>query len=424
MGGSLTILVQAMFEGSTQNPKIMNILCEEWTKLGYNVIRFYPCYSRKKLLELKNQEGVHAFFFPQRKIYGAFLTELERNRHLLHKMVETIIKHPLCTIEFIMRRLPLVSNLYDESHRIKLETEKAVRKFSPNIVIAGSNPFFLSHGLAKINCSCKRIWFQMDPHFNSGMIGLNSVHRERNKELFIYEQMDKIFVQPSSYEIIKENLPKSIAEKVLPTRFPLINPNISVDENNEYFAPKTINCVYAGAIMLPIRRPDFMFKLFDSFSDKSIRLYIWSGNLTQELEREMKSILPATVSYCGSLPQDEMQKVLASADFLVNLGNTATNQLPSKLLDYISLRKPIINIYKTKKCPTLEVIEDYPMAISIYEGDDFEVSSILVEKFIKDYFGKKVSSQTIEENYREYLPRTVAKFVLENQSELQIDLEE
>lgn len=156
-----------------------------------------------------------------------------------------------------------------------------------------------------------------------------------------------------------------------------------------------------------------MFKLFSLFKNKSIRLYIWSGNLTESMEAEMKAMMPRNVTYCGSLPQREMQSVLSGADFLVSLGNTITNQLPSKLLDYISLRKPILNIYKVEGCPTLEILKDYPLSISISEDENAESASERMESFILGNIGKTADIQTVKYDYREYLPGTVAKFVLE-----------
>ena len=48
-------------------------------------------------------------------------------------------------------------------------------------------------------------------------------------------------------------------------------------------------------------------------------------------------------------------------------GNKVDNQVPSKIFDYISLGKPIINVYTSEKDPALEYLKQYPLALNISE---------------------------------------------------------
>ena len=98
---------------------------------------------------------------------------------------------------------------------------------------------------------------------------------------------------------------------------------------------------------------------------------------------------------------------------MVNIGNTITNQLPSKLLDYISLRKPILNIYKIDECPTLEILKDYPLSLSVSENENVETASCKIEEFILSNIGKTVDVETVKKYYRDYFPSSVAEYILE-----------
>ena len=410
----MVILVQALFDNCSQNPKIMNTLTEEWKKSGHKVIRFYPCYSRKRVRELNRQGDIFSFYFPQRKKYKKYLNLLDSCNNSLTNICICCFRHPFSTIEFIVRRIPYASNLFDESYLIKRKTEKAIKLYNANIVVAGSNPFYFPLGLVRANIKCKRIWYQMDPHALNGMMTIRCANREIIKERLVYERMDKIFVQPNSYESIVSNFSAEIVAKIFETKFPLVTPDKVVNPDISYFNKNTINCVYAGALMLPIRRPEYMLKLFSYLANKSVHLYIWCGNLTKSMQDELEALLPGNVSYCGSLPQFEMQSVLAGADFLVSLGNSITNQLPSKVLDYISLRKPIINITKVDGCPTLELLKDYPIAINVSEDENVELASVKLEKFINDNIGKTATIEDLKKYYREYLPSTVASKLLDS----------
>ena len=401
-----------MFEGNTQNPKIMRSLSSEWSRTGNTVIKFYPCSSRKEVKLLNQDRSIYAFYFAERETYKRFLNALDACHYSLKSMGLCAIKHPICALEFVLRRIPFISSIFDEACIIKRKTERAIKKYKVDVVVAGSNPFFLPMGLARAKGECKRIWYQMDPHSTNGMMDATKVNREKAKERLVYERMDRIFVQPNSYRNIIDSLDRETASKVFSTKFPLVNPGILITPDITYFQKDTINCVYAGALMLPIRRPEYMFKMFSLFKNKSIRLYIWSGNLSESTEAEMRAMMPSNVSYCGSLSQSEMQSVLAGADFLVSLGNTVTNQLPSKLLDYISLKKPIINIYKSDDCPTKQILSEYPLSISINEKENEADAALRVEQFIQNTLGQQADSEIIERNYHEYLPNIVAEYIL------------
>lgn len=408
----MNILVAAMFGNDSQNPKIMRTLCSEWEKQGHKVVRFFPCPTQDIYDEQKNNSDAYPFMLPKMSRYDNILHKLVLNRKSIVTMVKLVLMHPLFLLEFLFRKIPTIDDFLGNPGKIQREIQKACKERSFDLIVVGSNPFFLALGVAKAHCGLRKIWYQMDPHSDNGMIRSKKVNRERKAEAFVFEHMDRIFVQPNSYDAIVSRLQKEVAEKVSPTKFPLVNPNIVVLPDKSRFENDTINCVYAGALMLPIRRPEYMFKLFSLFKNKTIHLYVWCGNLTEGRKNEMISMMPSNVTYCGTLPQNEMQSVLAGADFLVSLGNTVTNQLPSKLLDYISLKKPILNIYKVNNCPTLEILEKYPLSISVSEAEDVEKTAEKMERFIVDNIEKTADANQISTDYRDYLPEVVAEYVL------------
>ena len=164
--------------------------------------------------------------------------------------------------------------------------------------------------------------------------------------------------------------------------------------------------------MLPIRMPDYMVRLFGLMNSNDVQLHIWSNNLALEQKRQLESMLSENEILHEPVSQLEMHQILESADVMVNLGNTTTNQFPSKVLDYISLGKPIINIYKNKNCPTLEVLDKYPLSISLYEGDDIQTNADRLRSFIHDSFGKTIGTDEINRIFYDYRPSYVASEIL------------
>ena len=83
-------------------------------------------------------------------------------------------------------------------------------------------------------------------------------------------------------------------------------------------------------------------------------------------------------------------------------------QVPSKIFDYISTGKPIINFYYNEKSPTLYYLDNYPLCISIKTSED----PIEVNKKIKDFVDKSidktVSFDFVQQQFKECTPSYIA----------------
>ena len=58
-------------------------------------------------------------------------------------------------------------------------------------------------------------------------------------------------------------------------------------------------------------------------------------------------------------------KIIYESDFLLNIGNNNTLQEPSKLMDYISACKPIINITKVENDASTDLLRLYNQSLTI-----------------------------------------------------------
>ena len=120
----------------------------------------------------------------------------------------------------------------------------------------------------------------------------------------------------------------------------------------------------------------------------------------------------ANIHYLGKKSQGEIKEIYKMTDVLVNIGNLIINQIPSKIFEYISTGKPIINIYKTLKCPTLKYTKKYPLCLNIYEEDMKscpEKAVKIIDDFIRKTRGRYLSSQEINEMFWGNLDASVTK---------------
>jgi hypothetical protein len=97
-----------------------------------------------------------------------------------------------------------------------------------------------------------------------------------------------------------------------------------------------------------------------------------------------KDILGNRLIILEKISQQSVNNLLLNADYLVNIGNSIINTLPSKIFEYFNACRPIINFYKSPNCPTLRYTERYPNCINIYEDDEIFKSNIIeLKNFIK-----------------------------------------
>lgn len=124
--------------------------------------------------------------------------------------------------------------------------------------------------------------------------------------------------------------------------------------------------------------------------------------------------LSGKLIYHGRVSQQEALDVIKKADVLLNIGNTTTNQCPSKLIDYIATGKPIVNIAKIEECTSVKCLEKYPLKFLINEKETVTDEMITnLNKFLKDMKEvNPISYEKIEKIYNDFtMDAMIDKFV-------------
>ena len=158
-------------------------------------------------------------------------------------------------------------------------------------------------------------------------------------------------------------------------------------------------CSYIGSLTLNYRDPRPAISLFSAAGNGIEMNFI--GPITSGT-REAFFPEGCPCRYLGSRSGDALAREYEAADVLVNIGNVADNCMPSKLFEYISTGKPIINVYKLPECPTLKYMAVYPAALCISEkeiGEHPEECAAKVREFCRKYKGKRVPEEEIRRLY-------------------------
>ncbi len=138
---------------------------------------------------------------------------------------------------------------------------------------------------------------------------------------------------------------------------------------------KSTQLIYAGRFYNKIRTPKEMLKVLSNLpSDYTLNLY--SHGCEEIVEEQEKLFDKCKLVKYGNVTHAECLENIGKSDILVNLGNTISNQMPSKVLEYMGFCKPIINFYQNQDDMGLKMFNAYPLAFNFnlnnYTQEDIE----------------------------------------------------
>ncbi|HEX3050890.1 MAG TPA: glycosyltransferase, partial [Aggregatilineaceae bacterium] len=207
----------------------------------------------------------------------------------------------------------------------------------------------------------------------------------RRMERDIFRQADAISVTtPATLARYAAAFPESAAKiHLIPPLLaaPLVShePEIEPDER--------IRFVFAGRLYPDIRRPDFMLKLFAGLLHTplkdSLELHIY-GYVREVYDafKPYTELIDQRIFLHGVVPHVEVMEAMRRASVLVNVGNRTPYQLPSKVVEYASLGKPILNLIQIADDSSVAFFEPHPAVLHLREGDDLAGQVEVLHTFI------------------------------------------
>lgn len=321
----------------------------------------------------------------------------------IHKLLR-VLSHPAIWPMFFrysFLRHPL-RGLY------KNKIRKILREI-PDIdcMIAFSEPTDIPCAVTEVCSKLPWVSYRLDPwatHY------LKSNPREKAEEYLTNQACSAIFVQPAVYQEYLAGAAQMPSNKVYVAEFPNLCPLSENEEGIIDWGSDGIHCAFVGQFYADIRDPSFMLSLFAKMQGTGVVLHI-IGNAPMQAEYWKDKISDNIVLH-GRVPYKKAIMYIQAADILVNLGNLVSNQMPSKIIDYLSSGKPILNIYKVKNCPTLPYMEKHPAALSVYEKDGINDDCIQrVVDFCRNHRGHVIPFDEMEKIYKECTPAYVGRQV-------------
>ena len=170
------------------------------------------------------------------------------------------------------------------------------------------------------------------------------------------------------------------AEKlsVIPPLLPDVSQSMAMASNVDNDGKK-VRLVFIGTLYRSLRSPEPLLHLFAKLlaSDlsPSIELHFYGNiqNCSDSFEA-YRRLLGHSIHLHGLAPREQAFAAMRDASILVNIGNTSAYQLPSKVVEYLAMYKPIINMVSGADDSSASFFADFDGVLTII-GDEACVNS-------------------------------------------------
>ncbi len=255
--------------------------------------------------------------------------------------------------------------------------------------------------------------FSMNPV--TMMTDLSSAQREDRiqREYQWYHNADRIFVAREMYDKLLCSRLKDFSDRIIPFTIPSLrikNVKDTSEDNKD-----GIHIVYIGSLYEDIRNPKFTLEIFSDILLQNPNIYLdFYGSGCESILCEYQRKIGEHFVIHGSVKKEEVIQITENANILLNIGNSTSMQLPSKILEYIGFGKPIINVFSIEDDTSNLCLEKYPIKICLMENyDNIEDASKLLTDFIVSNKDSRCDEEIIRRDYKEFMPEYFADTLFE-----------
>lgn len=320
--------------------------------------------------------------------YLRLINKIKRNCNIFSRCLLILIKVIRSVLVFAL--YPNVSPW--SSYLIFKKLKEIDKHNSIDAIIATYKPYPTIGAALKYKQTIRRETNLIIYHFD-----LMTVNLSGNKIGFIKSKLCKQAFKRellvSDMILLPESAPKIDNPKIHYVDFPLYIKKTSTIKSSFEFPDQYVNIAFVGTLSTLNRNPSVAIKTIEKISyilGKELRIHIWG---IVEDRKCLEVINQSTITvYHGVIENDQVISIMSRCDFLLNISNDITFQMiPSKIFQYFSVAKPIINFVKSPRDASLPYFRKYGHSIIIEEYNyELDLTIVNLVNFIEEYIGKKI----------------------------------
>ena len=390
------------------NSMIVMRICRELKRIDSKMQISILGTGEEEGSEILNDIQIHRFIVSQLNSVSDDLRDfLTQNIAISRKQkVARLLLNPKLFVEYIINRIKVNSPSIQYRNVIRLLHHDN----SYDAVIGVSFPFTACLGAAKARLNIPFFYYQLDPYFSHYL--QPNKRMSLNQERYVCRKAKTIMLTDLIYKEYMQSPLKKYLKKSIVVGFPAIEQAESTSLSATKKVNGRIHMLYLGSLYYDIRSPKGFLKLASEMIRNGIDLSVdFVGPVFGTPDEDTISYLHNLgdhVMFHGRVNGKEAKDWFEKTDILINIGNTIKNQMPSKIFEYFSSGKPILNFFKFDQCPTLQYTIKYPHCMNIPENftlsQDFIAS---VRDFCVSNVGCRIPYNEVENIFSDFTVREV-----------------
>ena len=287
-----------------------------------------------------------------------------------------------------------------------------------NLVISAYNSIealLAGISLKENNKSVKYVSYFLDALYKGQylhfMPSFFSNYRALKMQKYILDHSDKMVIMRSVEE---QELSSKLADykgKIAVLDIPLLEQKEHRNMQMIHNETNKLKCVYMGSLPRNIRDPKYLLELFAK--TEKAELFLYGTNGYPEYEKKYGNC--DNIHFQGVVSREKVSEILMECDVAVNISNSISTMLPSKIFEYMSYDKYILSVSKGKIDPCSKYLDEYGKYMCINENEPIEDISERFDLWI-DY-AKEQRSQS-------YVGIKTSSFLYKNTPEAFVELME
>jgi glycosyltransferase involved in cell wall biosynthesis len=147
----------------------------------------------------------------------------------------------------------------------------------------------------------------------------------------------------------------------------------------------SIHLVFVGTLYKKLRNPQFLMycvsilkkDLHDARIDRRVEMHFYGAvnDCAEEIDACSQDIRKDIIVH-GLVERHEVMRAMMNANILVNIGNNSETQLASKVIEYMSVGKPILNLVSHDGDLSVDALSDYPAVLTLRRDQELNQSVI------------------------------------------------
>ena len=321
------------------------------------------------------------------------------------KLLKYTLRHPLSSILIAVSR----TGHFNDHLRVKYarKVERIINQGGFDAVICVCYPFDMSKDILRSSgIRCCKVYYQLDPYGTNYALPPEGAMQRKKDEADVMLHSDISITTNELYEeYSKDPAYQEAVKKAVPMEFPAYFQNEKAEKGPGavQFNRRKMNLLYCGTLpgnnVRDTRKAIEVFqKYLESGGNPEAELYL-IGDITNEGILKFAREHEQAIHILPEVSQAQALATMEACDFLVNIGNTIPNMVPSKIFTYFATGKPIISFETSRKSAENRYFDRYPAKFMIYNEDDSAAAASSLGRFLSESKGRQCDTEEIRRLY-------------------------